>query len=242
MQFQERIQKYEYKLNDTDDQIIEYIINHKQEITNISIQTLASRLYTVPNTIVRLSKKLGYDGFSHMKNSLKDELVNREISVENSTYSIIKKTFELIDEDILMATAKLINEAKYVLFFGVGDNADFCNLMVRNLRVVGKNTYFFLHRYENLRLIQEMGPKDVLFLISLSGKTPQVMEMVEEAKKREITTISLTHFTRNPLQKMAQINLYCYAPRKELNGYNVTDHTTVMIVLQALSQIYWKFY
>lgn len=56
MQFQERIQKYEYKLNDTDDQIIEYIINHKQEITNISIQTLTSRLYTVPNTIVRLSK------------------------------------------------------------------------------------------------------------------------------------------------------------------------------------------
>lgn len=141
-----------------------------------------------------------------------------------------------------MAAAKLINEAKYVLFFGVGDNADFCNLMVRNLRVVGKNTYFFLHRYENLRLIQEMGPKDVLFLISLSGKTPQVMEMVEEAKKREITTMSLTHFTRNPLQKMAQINLYCYAPRKELNGYNVTDHTPVMIVLQALSQIYWKLY
>lgn len=68
------------------------------------------------------------------------------------------------------------------------------------------------------------------------------MEMVEEAKKREITTISLTHFTRNPLQKMAQINLYCYAPRKELNGYNVTDHTPVMIVLQALSQIYWKLY
>ena len=58
-----------------------------------------------------------------------------------------------------MAAAKLINEAKYVLFFGVGDNADFCNLMVRNLRVVGKNTYFFLHRYENLHLIQEMGPR-----------------------------------------------------------------------------------
>lgn len=67
MQFQERIQKYEYKLNDTDDQIIEYIINHKQEITNISIQTLASRLYTVPNTIYAYPKNLAMMAFPTWK-------------------------------------------------------------------------------------------------------------------------------------------------------------------------------
>ncbi len=242
MLFKERIQKYEYKLNDTDDQIIEYILENTAEVTGMSIQSLAKRMYTVPNTIMRLSKKLGYDGFSHLKSSLKDEMTQGKTAVENTSYHYIQKTFELLDEEILMVTAKLIKDAKYVLFFGAGDNADFCNMMVKNLRVVGKTAYFFIHRHENLHLIKEMGERDVLFLISLSGKTSQVLEMAEEAKKRNVQIITLTHFNRNPLQKLADYKLYCYAPYQELNGYNITDHTPVMIVLQALSQKFWKLY
>lgn len=62
MRFEERVHKYEYKLNDTDDQIIDYILQYKEDVTGQSIQVLASQAYTVPNTITRLSKKLGYDG------------------------------------------------------------------------------------------------------------------------------------------------------------------------------------
>src|SRR5699024_5616294 len=98
MLFKDRIRKYEYKLNDTDDQIIDYILGHKQEITYMPIKTLAKRLYTVPNTVLRLSKKLGYDGFSHLKNSLKDEIGNEEEAQEpNTSYEMIKKTFDLMD-------------------------------------------------------------------------------------------------------------------------------------------------
>ncbi|WAA12097.1 MurR/RpiR family transcriptional regulator [Fervidibacillus halotolerans] len=242
MQFHERVQKYEYKLNDTDDQIIEYILNHKKEITTLPIQTLANQLYTVPNTIMRLAKKLGYDGFSHLKNSLKNELENDQQVVQSSSFSYIQKTFELIDHELLSNAAKLMKEAKHVLLFAVGDNVDFCYQLKRNLQVIDQPSYFSVHRHETLYYLKKMGPKDVLFCISLSGKTPLVLEIAEEAKKRGVQIISLTHFIRNPLQQMADIPLYCYAPRKEMNGYNITDPSPIMVVLYALSQIIWTTY
>ncbi|MDY0393755.1 hypothetical protein RWE15_03960 [Virgibacillus halophilus] len=144
MHFDERIRKFEYKFNDTDDQVIEYILEHRSEISNISIQNLANKLYTVPNTIMRLSKKLGYRGFSHLKTSLKDEFESRDIQKKNSTYHHVQKTFELIDEELMVTVAKLIKEAKHVLFFAVGDNADLCNIIVNNLRVAKKRISLFL--------------------------------------------------------------------------------------------------
>jgi DNA-binding MurR/RpiR family transcriptional regulator len=50
-----------------DDQIVEFIIKNKKDVVNLSIQSLAANLFTVPHTIIRLSRKLGYDGYSHLK-------------------------------------------------------------------------------------------------------------------------------------------------------------------------------
>jgi DNA-binding MurR/RpiR family transcriptional regulator len=242
MHFEERVHKFEYKLNDTDDQIIEYIVENKQEFVNKSIQSLAASLYTVPNTITRLSKKLGYDGFSHLKNSIKEELESIKATDEDSSYYFIHKTFELIDMERIETTAKMLHESKRVVFFGVGDTANFCEMMVRNLRVSGKATEHSIHRHEMLHMLDQMDHHDVLFLISISGETPQVLEMAEKAKQKEISIISLTHFKRNSLQEAAAVNLYCFAPKIIKNGYNITDRTPVMIVLQTLSQFYWDHF
>ncbi|MGF6953550.1 DNA-binding MurR/RpiR family transcriptional regulator [Neobacillus sp. B4I6] len=242
MRFEERVHKFEYKLNDTDDQIIEYILMNKEEFTNLSIQSVATSLFTVPNTITRLSKKLGYEGFSHLKNSIKEELGSSKAPDEDSSYFLIQKTFELIDLEQIEAAAKMMHDAKHVLFFGVGDSADFCEMMVRNLRVVGKGTEHYIHRHEVINMLDQMNKHDVLFLISLSGETQQILEMAERAKQRDIPIISLTHFTKNSLQEAAAVNLYCFAPKKVKNGYNITDRTPVMIVIQTLSQFYWDHF
>ncbi|MEH7013337.1 hypothetical protein V7087_21425 [Neobacillus niacini] len=152
MQFEDRVHKFEYKLNDTDDQIIDYILENKHEFVNKSIQSIAANLYTVPNTITRLSKKLGYDGFSHLKNSIKEELDSTKAPNEDSSFYFIKKTFELIDMERIENYAKMLHELKHVLFFGVGDTAGFCEKMVRNLRVAGKTSEYHIHRHEMLQM------------------------------------------------------------------------------------------
>lgn len=242
MRFEERIHQFEYKLNDTDDQIIEYIQNNKEAAVAQSIQSLAAGLFTVPNTITRLSKKLGYDGFSHLKSSLKEELQTDQPSIEEGSYASIQKTFELIEMERIGAAAKLIHESKRILFFGVGDSAPFCEMLVRHLRVSGKAAEHTLHRHETIQMLSLMDSHDSLFLISLSGETGTILETAALAKQKGIPVISLTHFSRNSLQETADINLYCYAPKKKKNGFNITDRTPLMIIIQTLSQFYWDHY
>ncbi|MBS4208519.1 MurR/RpiR family transcriptional regulator [Bacillus sp. FJAT-50079] len=239
MRFEERVHKYEYKLSDTEDQIVEYIIQHRQEAASMSIQTLARKLYTVPNTITRFAKKLGYDGYSQMKMSLKEDIHQEQMPSENSFTYNINKTIELIDRDKLAIVTKMIQDAHRVLFFAVGDTVPFCEIMVKNLKVVGKQAEYYVHRHDIVYGINQLEETDILFLISLSGETSQVLEMAELAKRRGTQIISLTHFDDNSLQKKADVRLYCYAPYKRLNDYNITDKTSVMLVLRALAEFYW---
>ncbi|MEB3749813.1 MULTISPECIES: MurR/RpiR family transcriptional regulator [Geobacillus] len=104
MRFDERVRLYADKLNDTDDQIVDYIIKHREEIADIPIQKMAEALYTVPNTIVRFAKKLGYKGFAELKAALALEQRD-ETAIKADGKTVIEKTKKLIDE-------QLIDEAK----------------------------------------------------------------------------------------------------------------------------------
>ncbi|MCM3718183.1 MurR/RpiR family transcriptional regulator [Fictibacillus phosphorivorans] len=241
MLFEERVHQYEYKLNDTEDQIIEYILNNKEEATTLSIQNLASKLYTVPNTITRLTKKLGYEGFSEMKISLKEEIkTSKAAETKDQLLINMYKTIDLIDKNKFASATKAIQEARRVLFFAVGDTAPFCEMMVKNLKVIGKHGEYHSHRHDMLHEVNQLETSDVLFLISLSGETKQVLDVAKIAKKKGSRIISLTHFNKNTLQSLADINLFCFSPAQSYKDYNITDKTPVMLMVRALSEYYWN--
>ncbi|MFQ3544401.1 MurR/RpiR family transcriptional regulator [Halobacillus rhizosphaerae] len=240
MDLKDRAHKYEYKLNDTDDQIINYILANKSEVIEISIQSLAKELYTVPNTITRLTKKLGYDGFSHLKNSLKDEIKSEEVGQESTIQYNIRRTVELMDEERLSSIVKVLRQAERVFVYGVGDTMPFCELFATHLKIGGKTAEFFLHRHDAVYAMNHATSKDVLFLLSMSGETEQILEMVKLAKDRKVTIVSLTHFSRNTLQEQSNLSYFFYSPRRMLENYNISDKTPVMLALQKLSERLWE--
>ncbi|MGP4079994.1 MurR/RpiR family transcriptional regulator [Pseudalkalibacillus sp. R45] len=240
MNLQERAHKYEYKLNDTDDQIVEFMLSHRDQVIEISIQALAKELFTVPNTITRLTKKLGYDGFSQLKNELKDELRLESEAEEGTIQYNMNRTLELVDYDLIRQVTKQILQSRHIYIFGVGDNLPFCELFTTHLKIGGQTAEYFLHRHDAIYAINHAGKQDVLFLISISGETDQMIEMAELAREKGVTVISLTHFTRNPLQEKADYKLFFYSPKKMLENYNISDKTPVMMVLQLLSNELWE--
>lgn len=239
MKFEERVQLNEDKLNDTDDQIVDYIRQNRDRICDISIQAMADALYTVPNTIVRFAKKLGYRGFAELKAAL--SLENRTGEDEHLPVTrVIQKTYELLDSKQILQAARKIRRASRVFFFGVGDSAPFCEMMAKHLRCVGKQTDFFIQRHEMLYQADRCSEKDLVFVISASGETRQVLEAVEAVKQKGAYVISLTHLSRNSLVEMADFHLYCWAPKQVLNKYEITDRTSLYIVLRMVSEQYWK--
>lgn len=235
--FQERVQKYEYHLNDTEDQIIEFISEHFQGVTQMSIQAIAQELFTVPNTIVRLSKKLGYDGFSHMKNAIKHEL---EMTEEKIPDDLLVKTKELFDDALIRQILHVLNQANRVLIYGIGDSITYCEYLMQGFRVVDKKTEFYLHRHTTMTEIDSMTAKDVLILISVSGESEAVLEIARTARNKQIPTVSITHFTTNTLAQNADYNLYFYSPHARFHHHNITDPTPIFYLLRHVLEQYWK--
>lgn len=188
-----------------------------------------------------MCKKLGYKGFSELKAEIK--LQNDK---ENTYYAnispCIMKTYEIIDMEVIDKVAKKINKAKGVIFYGVGDSIPFCEMITKNLKCVGKDAQFFIYRHDMVYSAKNINDKYIAFIISTSGETKQLIEVSNILKKKDVLLISLTHLSENTISKLADINLYCWAPKKELNDYNVTDRTGLMIILRVLSEYYWKYY
>lgn len=241
MKFEDRIQVHEYKLNENDDQIIDYIRENKEIVLNMSIQKLADNLFTVPNTIVRLSKKLGYSGFSELKASLKMENEDEAEFFSNINYNV-KRTYEIIDMETVDRAARKIKECRDIFFYGIGDSIPFCEMMTKNLRCVGKKVEFFPYPHDMIYSAENINKNDLVFIISTSGETKQLIEACNIVKRKEVFIISLTHLSDNSISRLSDIALYCWSPKEKLNNYNITDRTSLMIVLRKLSEHYWKFY
>ncbi|BDW48943.1 hypothetical protein [Lactococcus formosensis] len=60
------------------------------------------------------------------------------------------------------------------------------------------------------------------------------MELAELAKSRKHKLISLTNLTENSLAQIVDIPLYCLTEKEEVNGYDTTDKTPLVLVLQSL--------
>lgn len=129
--FEKRVYEHEFKLNDTDDSIIEYIKANREDIQKISIQNIANSLYISPNAIMRTAKKLGYSGFSELKftlqkeNNPKDNRTAENRVLQKLPQNIIKSLDVLDDEDMEKLISALLN-ANNILFVGIGESIFFC--------------------------------------------------------------------------------------------------------------------
>lgn len=242
MLFYERIKKHEYKFSDTEDSIVEYILNNKEDVVKLSIKMLADKFYTVPNTIIRLCKKIEYDGFSQLKNNLKEELKENKNDSKAGFELNIKKTLELLDFENINRVVDLIYKSRNIIFYGIGQNEPLCEIVTKELKAKDKNVNYYNQRHEAFNYINKLKEEDLIFIISLSGKTKDVVEASKIASNNGCKIVALTHICENELQKNADINLYCYSSLSKINEYNISDKVPIMIVLRAITEKYWSIY
>jgi DNA-binding MurR/RpiR family transcriptional regulator len=68
------------KFTSLEESIIEYILNNIDSCMDEGIRGIAKKAYTSPSTIMRLSKKLGYNGFVELVYSLKLKVSTKDNS------------------------------------------------------------------------------------------------------------------------------------------------------------------
>lgn len=77
------------KLSDLEIIIYNYIVEHPDEILEMSIQKLASQTHVSTTTILRFCHSLGLKGYSEFKLRFKDDQKNKNTISTNSFYQDI---------------------------------------------------------------------------------------------------------------------------------------------------------
>lgn len=244
MSFDKRIYEQEFRLNDTDDSVIEYIQKHRKEMQHITIQHIAEELYISPNAIMRTTKKLGYSGFSELKFHLQQEGKSSSNRVPSEKEfdelpKSIEKTLEVFDEAATQILIGKILMADRILIIGLGSSTYYCELFRDYFRCIGRPIEFFEHMHDVEYAAKSMGEGDLMIFISASGHSERLEAIAKEAKKNKVDTCCISHYGKNPINTICDNYLYFWGERRMVNGYNVTDRMGLLMVIRKIAEEFW---
>ena len=243
MNFVERAINKEFKLTEIEDDFVDFIRSHKDEVSSMKVVTLANEFHTVPNTVTRFCHKLGYAGFSDLKAELRYELPD-PVRVHTEQREMLETNFELIDKERESKISRLFAKSHSISFYGLGQTGLAAKICADNFYAIDDKFQFYTYPNE-LRHKIETGHRAIFFFISLSGESKEVVELAKLAKIHEHTVISLTNISNNngfqektSLDQLSDISTFCYTNRKSVNLYDVTDKTPILLIMQSLYNTY----
>ena len=236
--FSERVLLNEDRFTDFEEELTRFALAHPQEVSATTIKGLAERFYVSPNSIMRLARKLGYEGFSDMRISLAHEMGQGPTEAVPTTEALVRKTFELCcREDRQRKASAMMRSAERVAIFAVGETAYAAHAFARVFEAFDNKTEFVT--YENqVRHEIARGRGLLLFAISMSGETPQVVNVAREAKERGVPVLSMTDLSHNSLVRNATLSLFCCSPQEHVDGINITDLTPLFAAMMSFERCY----
>ena len=247
MNFEQSVYEKEFKLNDTDDSIIQYIREHKHIIHKISIQKIANELFISPNAVMRLARKLGYSGFSELKYSLQSETeVHQEKTVTSQVFeklpSNIARTLDINDGNDIKGLVQQMDIAQKILFVGVGDSVYFCELFGRYLRCLEKHVEYSTQIHDCEYMAKQYSEKDMIVIISASGNTRRLVNLAKSARERKAKLVCMTHYGKNNLSEICDTQICFWGEKRTVNNYNVTDYIGLMMIIRMICEEFWYEY
>lgn len=225
----QRISAWSSKFTDSENKIATYIINNQEAVLAENITQLAENSQTSPATIIRFFNKLEFDNFNQFKILLSSNLAKgqqhpTEDIHPNDSSEIIKKKILNNSVQTLTNTAntlsnfavdqviKKIHEASHIYVFGVGASTLVAENIVQKWTRAGKMMVGYDELNMFLPLLETATSKDLIWFISNSGTTPEVIWGARFAKERSIPTVSLTMISDNELSKLTDLQLYTASP------------------------------
>lgn len=213
------------KLPQSERKIASFILSHPQEFVNSTVKQLSTLAQTSDAAVIRLCKSLGFKGYQDLKLRVAGDLAKKEqqgyrdIEPNETIYSIVEKTTsnslqiirdtsEIIDYDALGEAISLLNKAKSIHFCGVGASGIVAADAQQKFLRVNKTATAFTDMHMVATLIANAEQDDVIFGVSFSGETKEILNVLSLAKERGVKTIGLTHFGQSALSALCDVCLY----------------------------------
>jgi len=239
-----KLQKNRKNLNDNEEDILSYLLENKSQLHEMTIREIADQFYTVPNTIIRMCKKLGFTGFQEFKDEVAQSLnIEKTAGEVTALDDMIVKTRQLINEKIVDDIIQSLDNARNILIFAVGLSRFPAEELSERLKIVGKQSQTFVDPHIMKYNAELMSANDIAIAISLSGREDSnVYAATSRAKTVGAKTVSITGFSSNPLANLTDYQLYGYSSPLRINGIDAADRFSLHYITNLLFNEYLKKY
>lgn len=207
--------------------IASYILTHKELMLQFNIQELAKATYTSHSAINRLTHKLGLTGFKEFSIKLAREFqqdaqnisnidANYPFALGESSLQVakdiaelmketIEKNFAFMDETSLAEAAHLLDQAKRIFIYALGDSQirakSFQNKLIKINKYVVVTTELFEWAYHTINLTSQ----DCAIFLTYHEKSPIFLKAAQHFSREKIPFITITANHQSELAKMSTI-------------------------------------
>ena len=243
-------------LSNSGKKVADYFLAHMEDVFNLAIADLAKKSGVSKAAWVRFSKTIGFEGLKDLKKALFIELhrtsdedlpaaafsdVGDAESIEDliqsaRTNSIraVESTASLLDPRAVEEAANLILSAETVRIFGLGASALVAEDLQSKLMRINKNTFFSPDNHVQLVYAANMTARDAAVLVSMSGSTTEILEIMKIAREAGTPVIALTKFGKSPLSQNASVVLGVSAPEIALRSGAMSSRIAQLIAVDVL--------
>jgi uncharacterized HTH-type transcriptional regulator CA_C0191 len=224
------------QLSNAERNAAQYFLNNANSIFDKPIAVLAEESQTTQAAWVRFCKSLGFKGLKELKKSFFAQIqapaaediyenysvysdINGYKSVEEISANVMQSgicaitdTIKLIDTAIMEKAAQAVMNAQCIKLFGISASALVAEDLYYKLLRIGKNACFSKDSHIQLTYAANISPSDAAVIISHSGATSEMIEILDTVKKRHAVSIAVTKFSKKNYLNNADIILYSSAP------------------------------
>ncbi len=213
-------------LFESEKKIAKYIIENSHKVVNMKLVDLASASGSSEASVSRFCRKIGLDGFYHLKISLAKELVNtgydsiiesNHITIEDVKSSLqsilinkqeeIKQTINGIDETVFKEVLNVLHQARLIQFVAVSNTIPVAIDGAYKFNQIGLLASSGTIWATQIGITYNMNSQDVVILISNSGESKDLIINAKAAHSVQAKTIAITNNENSSLAKLCNYHL-----------------------------------
>jgi len=245
-----KIQKLYNQMGFAEKKVADYILNDTQGLFDLSIGELAQQCNCGAATIVRFSRRLGFDGYQSLKLGILKETrdisdTDYEINPDDDITSIFrKKTAELyltlrsteviLDEETLKKAADAIVKAERIVVFGLGNSASIATDAAHKFLRLGLNAQVCCDNHMQSIIASHLNRKSLAIGISHSGQSKDIIEALEFSKIGSAKTMCITNYADSPIVKVSDIALFTKSEETKYSILALNSRIAQLAILDAL--------
>ncbi len=240
--------KYE-TLSKAEKKVADYILENTSKILPLFITELSQICGASTSSIVRFSKKLGFDGYHQLKIAIAKESnthpVSENITANDTAFSIfekicedvyysLEKTKNSIDISSFQKCCEYILSAKKILFLGLGNSASVAEDATHKLFRLGLNVSSYTDNHMQAIACAHTDKDCLVFGISDSGRSKDIVESLQTAKKNGATTIALTNQNPSPIDDVSDIILKTTSNETNYRVLGLCSRITQLAIIDSI--------